>query len=193
MRASIRTRRVVLAGALTGATTLGLTLAAVVPSGAAGTTSTTASTSAPACRTSQLAVWRAAPGSGVTGGWYYELQFSDVSSSACSLSGYPRVVAVDRSGHQLGSAASHDPRFAASTVTLKPHRTAHAVLRVSDVGAFSPASCRPVAAAGLMVYPPDRSAARFVPLRFQACSAAGPQYLSVRVVRPGAGIPGVSQ
>jgi hypothetical protein len=150
-------------------------------------------TSAPACRTTNLVIWRGAPGDGVTGGTYHELEFTNVGSAACTLDGYPRVIGVDRGGAQLGRAAGHDAYAAPSAVVLRPGTTAHAVLRISDVGDFSPASCHPTRAVGVKVFPPGRPRGTVVPLRFEACSASGPTYLTVRVVRPRVGVPGVSQ
>jgi hypothetical protein len=138
-------------------------------------------------------VWRAAPGDGAAGSFFYELQFSNTSATPCTLRGFPGVSAVDRSGHQLGSPAGRDHRFAPSTVVVRPGRTAHVLLRIVDVGNLSAATCQPVRATGLRVYPPNTSRAAFVPLTFRACSRKGPIYLFVRTVRPRAGIPGYSQ
>jgi hypothetical protein len=147
----------------------------------------------PACRTSQLEVWRGAPGSGVAGGVYYDLQFSNVSGTTCSLFGFPGVSAVTSSRHQLGSPASWDHSYAPTTVVVSPGTTAHAVLRVTDVGVFSPSACQPTTAAGLRIYPPNQTTPTFLPFQFRACAKAGPVYLSVRTIRPRAGIPGFSQ
>jgi Protein of unknown function (DUF4232) len=191
-------RRGAFAAAVAGASVLAATAASGATTGAstastASTGTVRAATTYPSCHTAQLRVWRSATGDGVAGGRYWQLELSNVSSTTCALTGYPRVAGVDGSGHQLGSAASHDQRFAPSTVVLRPGTTAHAVLRITDVDVFSAATCQPASAAGLRVYPPGTTRAAFVPLRFKACSAAGPVYLSVRTVRPRAGIPGYSQ
>jgi Protein of unknown function (DUF4232) len=179
-------RRATLAVAVAGASI-------VATSAASGATTGTAAVTYPSCPTSHLRVWRSAPGDGAAGSFYYELQFSNVSAKPCTLRGYPGVSAVDSSGHQLGSAASHDPMFAPTTIVVRPGRTAHAVLRITDVNVFPPATCKPVRAAGLRVFPPNTSRSAFVPLAFHACSQKGTGYLSVRTVRPRAGIPGYSQ
>jgi hypothetical protein len=176
---------------------VGTTYATATPARTSARTTSThslaASSSAPACRTTQLAVWRAAPGSGTTGGTYYELEFSNVSKSACSLTGYPRVFAVGHNGSRIGRAATHDMKFAPAPVVLSPRTTAHAVLRVADAGVYSPSTCHPTAAVGVKVFPPSRPRGEIVPLRFTACASDTPTLLTVRVVRPRAGIPGVSQ
>lgn len=161
--------------------------------GPAAVSPASSSTSYSPCPTAHLRVWRPASKDGTAGSTYWELEFSNVSTAACTLTGYPRVAAVDGSGHQLGSAASHDTRFAPATVVVQPGTTAHAVLRIVDVGVLPAGSCQPARAAGLRVYPPGTTKAAFVPLVFQACSQTGPSFLSVRTVRPRAGIPGYSQ
>ena len=152
-----------------------------------------AQTSAARCPTAHLQVWRGDPGSGTAGGVYYELEFTNVTSSACTLSGYPGVSAVSAGGQQLGSPAARDPRFAPTTVTLLPGATAHAVLRITDVANFPTATCEPTRAGGLKIYPPNTTRATVLPFRFRACSKSGPSYLLVRTVRSHVGVPGYSQ
>ena len=193
MRSVKSWRRGALAAAVAGASALGAAVALGAPASAGPNQTMSAATTYPACPTGHLRVWRPAISDGAAGSVYWELELSNVSSTTCSLTGYPRVMAVDGSGHQLGRGASHDARFAPSAVVLRPGTTAHALLRVTDVDNFSTSDCQPATAAGLRVYPPGATAAAFVPLRFKACAADGPVYLSVRVVRPRAGIPGYSQ
>ena len=145
------------------------------------------------CRTSQLMVWRAVPGSGAAGSVYHQLELSNVSRRSCSLSGFPGVAAVTGTGSVLGLPATRDRAVAPRRVPLAPGATAHVVLRVTDVGVYSGSACRPERAAGLAVRPPGRSRAAFVPFRLRVCARKGPHYLSVRAVQPGAGIPGYSQ
>jgi hypothetical protein len=180
-------KALVVSGALA---TLGVTAGTAVAASSGATSTTTAPG---ACRTTNMTIWRAAPGSGTTGGTYYDLEFSNTGSASCSLTGYPRVIAVDSHGQQIGRSAGHDDRFAPSTVVVGRGRTAHAVIRVTDVGVFSAATCDPTPAAGLKVFPPGRPLGVVVPLRFTACAATGPSFLSVRVIRPLAGIPDFSQ
>lgn len=180
-------RRVAFSAVLAGVTGLGVTAASAAVSPASSTTG------APACQTSQLRVWRGLPGSGTAGGVYYDLQFSNISSSSCSLFGYPGVSAVNSSGQQLGSAAGRDPFFSPTTVTMAPGTTTHAVLKVTDVSVFPPTTCVPTTAYGLRIYPPNTFTSVILPFPIRACAKAGPVYLSVRTVRPWAGIPGYSQ
>jgi hypothetical protein len=179
--------RVGIAATVTGAAAV----VAVGTSQAAGPS--LAADTTPRCHTTQLTVWRGAPPSGVAGGWYFDLQFSNTSRTTCALYGYPGLSAVAADGHQLGSAAGRDPRFAPSLVVLHPGGTAHAVFRLADVTVYPPSTCQPTTATGLRVYPPNATRSVVLPMRFRACAKAGPTFLSVRTVRPGVGIPGYSQ
>ena len=93
-------------------------------------------------------------------------------------------------GNHLASAARRDHSAPEQTVTLRAGATAHTVLRITDVSAFPAASCRPVTADGLTVYPPGAVSAAQIPFRFRACSAKGPVFLSVTPVQPRVGVPG---
>jgi hypothetical protein len=145
--------------------------------------------STPACASSALAVWLGlGEGGGTAGSTYYPLELTNVTGSACHLLGFPGVSAW--SGHQLGSPAQRDHSHPAQTVTLAAGDTAHALLRITDVGNLPAASCGPTTAAELKVFPPNERSARFVPFTFRACSKAGPAFLSVQAVQPGVGVPG---
>jgi hypothetical protein len=117
------------------------------------------------------------------------LEFTNVSGHTCHLYGFPGVSA-EVAGNQVGSAAGRDHSVPARTVTLRNRATAHSFLQITDVSAFPPASCKPVTAGGLTVYPPGAFTAAHVPFRFRACSAKGPVFLSVKTVQPRVGIPG---
>jgi hypothetical protein len=159
----------------------GLLVAAAAAALGVGTSAVAAS--APACSTSGLVIWLDTRGNGTAGSTYYNLEFTNQSGHACTLRGYPGVSAVDLSGHQLGSAASRNPARAPRLVTLATDKTAVAVLRIVDVGVFSPSQCKQRPAAGLRVFPPNRRTSKSVPFPFAACSRRGPTYLSVEAVR----------
>ena len=115
----------------------------------------------------------------------YRLEFTNVSGTPCTLTGYPQVAAYRDGGAQVGLAAARDTA-AARRVLLAPGQSAHAVL-----DAAAPAArCRPVRASGLRVVPPDQTEARYVRRSFTACAAraaGGQQYLLVHAIQPGAG------
>ena len=173
-------------------------LAAVVVAAVAGValrssstaTAQTPAVTTPRCTTQSLEVWIGIGGGGAgAGNTVYPLEFTNVTSHACHLYGFPGVSA-EAAGHQAGSAAQRDNTTPPQTVTLAAGATAHARLTITDVSAFPPASCRPVTANGLTVYPPGAFTAANIPYRFAACSATGPRFLSVRVVQPRVGVPG---
>ena len=137
---------------------------------------------APPCTTRTLVVWLDTHGDGTAGATFYKLHFTNLSAGRCSLRGFPGVSAVDLAGRRLGSPAARDSHTAGRTVTLGPGQTATAVLQVADIGVFSPADCGTVTAAGLRVFPPNRTRSRRVPFPFPACSRAGPVYLHVRAL-----------
>jgi hypothetical protein len=142
---------------------------------------------AAACSSSSLVVWLNTQGSGAAGSSFFNLEFTNLGSSACTLSGYPGVSGVSLSGAQVGSAASRNPQHKAKRVTLSAGGTGHVVLRIVDALNYPKSACRPVTAAGLRVYPPGQTASKLVPFPFLACSRAGSSYLSVEVAQPGRG------
>jgi hypothetical protein len=162
-------------------------IAAIMPTVAASASSATA----PRCTNADLRVWLGIPGDGTAGPIYYPLQLSNISRSACTMSGWPGVSAVGLGGKQLGSPARHsNPGIMPMLVTLAPGATAHVVLGITDPGFFSPSQCPRASAIGLRVYPPSDTDSTIVDFPFAACGKAGPSFLSVSVAIAGVGIPG---
>lgn len=149
------------------------------PTGASATVSgKTRSSSVAPCATSRLVVWLNTSGDGAAGSIYYKLELTNASDHACTITGYPGVSAVDLGGRQIGGPAS---RIASPTATVRlgAGDTATAMLRVVEAGNFPAASCRPVSAAGVRVYPPNQKASKIVPIPFQACASSASVILSV--------------
>jgi Protein of unknown function (DUF4232) len=142
-----------------------------------------AAASAPRCTTPGLVIWLDTQGNGTAGSVIYKVRFTNLSGHTCALFGYPGVSAVDLAGNQLGSSATRDHARAARVVTLRNGRSATAVLRIVDAGNFPAATCRPVTAAGLRVFPPNSPTSKLVPFPFGACAGSAPTYLFVRVVQ----------
>lgn len=118
---------------------------------------------------------------------YYTLRFTNISAHSCTLYGYPGVSFVSGvPGHQIGSAATHNPLYSPATVVLAVHATAHAVLGVAAAGNYPPSRCQPTTAHALRIFPPGQTAAVSIHRDFAAC-AGGVQVLSVTAVRPGRG------
>ena len=96
--------------------------------------------------------------------------------------------ATDRNGRQLGSPARWATNVAAHTVVLAPGATAHTILRYSDVTVTTAPGCHPVFRAfELRIYPPNQFGATHAFFDLEACSHAGPIYLSVEPILPGVG------
>jgi hypothetical protein len=151
--------------------------AALAPLSALAASSSSAAP--PACETPQLVVWLDTQGDGTAGSIYYKLRFTNLSGHACTLNGYPYIHAVSLGGTNLGAVASFDHSHAPASITIPKGSDATAVLRIVEAGNFPAASCRPVTAAGLRVYPPNQTRAKVVPFPFEACSHTGPAYLVV--------------
>ncbi len=139
------------------------------------------------CPSAALVIWLNTQGSGAAGSTYFNLEFTNLSASACTLSGYPGVSAVNLTGGQLGSAASRNPQHKPGTVTISPRGSAHVVLRIVDALNYPKSTCAQLTAAGLRVYPPGQTASKLVPYPFLACSRSGAKFLSVEAVQPGLG------
>lgn len=101
------------------------------------------------------------------------------------------MTAISRTGQQLGSPAGWGSLSAgggARRVVLAPGATAHTILAIQDVLAYTPRLCDPVdTTVELRVYPPDQRGAAFAFFDLEACSHAGPIYLSVGSIKPGVG------
>ena len=152
------------------------------------------------CATSGLEAWLGLAENPVTSvgehpdtdGTSYTLEFTNVSTRACSLYGYPEVSAYigqGPGGTQIGSVAAHDTSVRPQPVMLAPGQTAHAVLRVTSTGTFQPNTCAQVAVAELRVMLPDQLRPAFVPIHLSACSKKGPEFLRVEAIQPRPGIP----
>jgi hypothetical protein len=157
----------------------------------------------PQCGTSRLDISIALENTSVAGGNAsrrmanlaaigFPLDFTNVSTTACILSGYPEVAAYSAGGAQVGNAAGLDTTVSALRIVLAPGATAHAAV----VDSASARHCRLVPVTGLRVILPGQSVPRFVRHTIPACSAAGrkaPVFLHVRAVQPGTGVAGGSR
>lgn len=138
-------------------------------------------TSAPACGAS-LETWFAPEGDGFAGGSVYVVEFSNIGSATCTVTGYP-TVKLTENGNQAGlKATTFGP--APATVTLHQGQTAHIALIIQDAGAL----CTPVATNGLSVRPPGNTQSwHFGLTAFGACR--GKSTMSVDAINAGIGIP----
>lgn len=178
LHASTAARRIFATAAVTCAVAFVPAAALASP----GAHAAAARTATPSCATSGLDVWLDTQGTVAAGTTYYNLEFTNLSGSSCSMFGYPGVSAVTLAGTQLGT-GSFPSGGTPHTLTLANGATAHAVLGITDTGDFPPSQCHPVTAAGLRVHPPGQTKTRVVPFPFSACSKSGPIYLTTRPVQ----------
>lgn len=149
-------------------------------------TGTSQAASSTPCSASQTEIWLGdGSGGGTAGTIFYPLEFSNISHRTCSLLGYPGVSVVSATNKQIGKPATRQSGHA-STVTLKPGATAHALLGIHDAGAICG---HPASAHGLKVYAPgERTATTIETFAFGACS--GKSVLAIQPVHSGTGVPG---
>ena len=121
---------------------------------------------------------------GYAGGVDLAINFTNTTSAACTLYGYPGVSLVSSSHAQIGLAAKRTTTAPAEVVTLAPGATGHAQLQIADALNFPTSTCGPVQAADLRVYPPGQTAAVFLPDRSQGCAQPA-QILFIGPVQPG--------
>jgi len=164
-----------------------------------GTVSPPASPSGPAataglaaCDTSALSVTLAGDAEGgAAGSTYVPIDFTNTSGSACTLYGYPGVSFVTGpAGTQIGAAATRASNISSVSVLVAAHATAHAWLQVAGAGNYPAATCQPVTAHWLRVYPPGNTAASYVGQSFPACADGKVAILTVMPVRASAGTRG---
>jgi hypothetical protein len=156
----------------------------------AATSSPGATVSIPKCTASDLGVWLAvSQGNGAAGTSYFPLEFTNLSGHMCYLYGYPGVSALDRNGNQLGSPADWGSLAGARIVNLAPGATAHTLLAYHDAAVTTEPGCDPVFSAALLrIYPPDQRSATYAAFSLEACSHAGPIWMSItEPIIPGVG------
>jgi hypothetical protein len=151
-------------------------------SGAKGDGSGGASEANGQCLTANLKV-TAGGGDAGAGHSFIPIVFTNTGTAACTIAAYPGVSFVTGDdGRQVGDPATRVPG-SAPAVTLQPGQAASAALSISNVGVYDPAQCKPVSVRGLRVYPPNNTAAAFVPLSgdVQGCSAHVPNQEPLKI------------
>jgi hypothetical protein len=103
------------------------------------------------------------------GSSYYDLVLTNAGTVTCTTGGYPGVSYVTSSaGTMVGAAAQRNPSSPVVTLTLAPGQAARATLTETDSLNYPSSTCRLTSVAGLRVYPPNQTAALFVPQSTQA-------------------------
>lgn len=141
-----------------------------------------------ACPTRSLGV-KLGLSQGTAGSVYQVIDFANISNVTCTLYGYPGVsLAGGTPVTQIGAAAVENSTPPRELVTLAPGAVANALLRIVDIGVFSPSKCGPVAATYLQIYPPNQTTPVYVAYHTMMCSKpVHPPVLSINVVQPGTG------
>ncbi len=159
--------------------------AAVLPAAAQAVPDSHASPQAPRCSAANTYVWLALSPSGAAGTIYYPIEFTNLGSRTCWLSGFPTVYGVSRSGKTIGPAAGR-LIMPARPIVLRKNQTAHALVGIVEPGII--AGCHAVTAAGLAVYPPGQTRRQLVEsFTFSACSNR--VYMHAGPVQAGIGVP----
>jgi hypothetical protein len=137
------------------------------------------------CAASDLAVSVDADSAdGTAGTTFFNLDFTNISHSACALFGYPGVSAVNADGKQLGKAAKESNSQPYRDVILAPDATAHSGLGYVDV-VVDPA-CKPQTAFELKVFAPNDTVAKHAFFPASTCTV-GQTDLTIARVQAGAG------
>jgi hypothetical protein len=140
----------------------------------------------PACPTSSLQL-KQGVSQGYAGGVYEVIDFTNTSGNTCTLYGYPGVSLVSGPPYmQIGLAAKRSTSTAKTLVTLAPGATANALLQIVDALNYPSASCGPIKATALKIYPPNQTAPVYLPNTSNGC-AKPVQIMYIGAVRPGAG------
>ncbi|HEV2638800.1 MAG TPA: DUF4232 domain-containing protein [Actinocrinis sp.] len=162
---------------------------ATVPGGDVSSTSPAAAAPAAgpgACATRDLSA-KAGSGQGTAGSVYVNLVFTNISNATCTLYGYPGVsLAGGTPVTQIGLSATESTASARQLVSLAPGAVASALLQIVDAGNFPPATCAPVTADHLQIYPPNQTTPIYLTYSAQTCSKPV-QTLTIGVVQPGSG------
>lgn len=182
------------AASVTPATTAAGSATSAATSAAATTSAPSAPASATAtglgaCLTVQLtATLGAGSGSGA-GHAYPVLVLTNKGTTSCTVKGYPGVSFVGSgNGTQLGAAAVRQSAgIPIAALTLAPGAAAHAELSITMAGNYDATTCRPKAADGLRVYPPEETHSIFLATTsYTACQNASVLLLVVHPLQAGA-------
>jgi hypothetical protein len=97
---------------------------------------------------------------GAAGTEILPMVFTNTGGTICTLQGYPGVSAVVANGVQLGVPAVRRGTAPGPLVALEPRQTTQATFTYTDPSV----QCQnPITAKGLRVYPPNQTAALFLP------------------------------
>ncbi len=159
------------------------------PSSAPASSSPPTSPAAPAaCATASLRVTVGQAGA-AAGTGFAHVEFTNTGSATCFLVGYPGVSLVSagsNAGSQIGADAKRDKTVPSRVVTLQPGMTAHALLAIVDAFNYPSATCQPVKAHWLKVFPPDQTVAAYVKFTTETCASTSLPTMRIQRIQSGA-------
>ena len=110
------------------------------------------------------------PGNAAAGSQIIPIQFTNISTSACTLYGFPGVSFTGETyAVQLGPAAARNHASPEQVVTLAPGAMASAQVKIVDAQNYPAGPCGLTTASGILVYPPDLTKAVGLPYNGYAC------------------------
>jgi hypothetical protein len=149
--------------------------------------SSPASGGAATCATRALQA-KAGSSQGAAGSVYLNIDFTNISNTACTMYGYPGVsLASGTPVKQLGAAASRSTAAAPTVVTLQPGQTANALLRITQAVNYPAAQCSPQSTTYLQIYPPNQTTPIYLSYPSTGCALTSVNLLTIGVVQPGLG------
>ena len=168
-----------------------VTVTATSSGSASSTPTSAAATTTPAgpgsCQSSDLKV-TLGHGNAAAGTAFYEILFTNVSSTTCTLYGYPGVSFTGETyAVQVGPAATRNHTIQPSLVTLAPGAVASAQISVVNAQNYPAAACGLTTASGILVYPPNLTTSVGLPFNGYTCVHPRDHVLSVDPVVAGSG------
>jgi hypothetical protein len=140
-----------------------------------------------ACQSKMLKV-TLGKGSAAAGTVYYQILFTNVSGTACTMYGFPGVSFTGETyAVQVGPAATRNHSSQEAVVTLAPGAVASAQISVVDAQNYPAGSCGLTTASGILVYPPNLTASVGLPFNGYTCANAKDHVLTVNAVVAGPG------
>lgn len=108
---------------------------------------------------------------GAAGSLYQVLVFTDISAKSCTLYGYPGVsLTAGKPVEQVGLAAARNAGSPVAVITLAPGKSGNALLQIAQADNYPAATCGPVDADYLQIYPPNQTTPTYVADSARACS-----------------------
>ena len=137
-----------------------------------------------ACTSGQLKLSLSQGGGGGAGSQYPYIEFTNTGAT-CIIEGFPGV-SLTSGGRQIGASASWENSAQRKAVTLPQGGVAHAPMRIVGTGNFNAASCQPMQADAIVVYPPEQRESISIPTtQYTGCANASIGVLSVQPVQEG--------